>query len=290
MKKEYIFAGTSIFFWSTVPTVTKLLMGNSINSFQLLWASSLFACLSLLLFNLFSGNLKKMKHYRLKDLAIMALIGLPGTFFYYVFYYAGAARMLASQAFIVNYLWPIMSVVFACILLKERLTVRKVFAIVLSFLGVAIATSSELTSLNTNSLIGMGLCIAGAVSYGIFTALNQKFPYDKRISMMINTVVTFLLTTAINAVNNALFLPTAVQTLGIAWNGMLSIGIATTTWAMALDAGKTEKISNLAYITPFLSLVWTTLFLKEPFDPLNIVGLVIIVAGILLQFTKKKKA
>ena len=48
---------------------------------------------------------------------------------YYVFYYTGTSNMPASQAFIVNYLWPIMSVVFACIILKEKMTVPKIFAL-----------------------------------------------------------------------------------------------------------------------------------------------------------------
>ena len=87
MKKEYVFAGTAIFFWSTVPTVTKLLMGNSISHLQLLWASTFFAALALFCFNLFTGNIKKLKSYKLKDLCVMALIGLPGAFFYYIFYF-----------------------------------------------------------------------------------------------------------------------------------------------------------------------------------------------------------
>ena len=119
MKKTYLCAGTSIFFWSTVAVVTKLLLGTH-NNFQVLWISSLFAALFLLAVNIFTGNIRKLKSYSLKDFLISILIGLPGLFFYYVFYYAGADRMLASQAFIVNYLWPIMSVVFACIILKEK--------------------------------------------------------------------------------------------------------------------------------------------------------------------------
>ena len=289
MKKEYLFAGTSIFFWSTVPTVTKLLMGNSISHLQLLWASTFFAALALFCFNLFTGNIKKLKSYKLKDLCVMALIGLPGAFFYYIFYYAGAARMPASQAFIVNYLWPVMSIVFACIILKEKLTPRKLIAILISFVGVAIVTCSELSSLTADIAIGSVLCICGAVSYGIFTALNKKFLFDKRISMMVNYSVSFMLTTLINGINGDLFLPTGIQTLGIAWNGVLSIGISATCWAMALDCGKTERISNLAYITPFLSLVWTSLILKEPFNPFNLIGLVVIVGGILIQFGEKKK-
>lgn len=289
MKKEYVYAGVSIFCWSTVAVVTKLLLGE-LNQFQLLWVSSFFAGIFLLVVNLITGQLKKLKQWKIKDFAISALCGIPGTFLYYVFYYAGAARMEASHAFIINYLWPIMSVVFACVILKEKLTFKKVLAIAVSFVGVGIVSFSRLGSFSTDMLLGTVLCMLGAVCYGVFTALNRKVHYEKSLSMMVNYAVTFLLTTLINGLCGDLFLPTGLQALGMAWNGMFTMAAAGTLWILALERGKTEKISNLAYITPFLSLVWTTLILKEAFNPLSILGLAVIVSGILIQFERRKKA
>ena len=288
MKKAYFLAGTAILFWSTVATVAKLLM-KDMNNFQLLWMTSIFAAVFLLLVNVFTGNIKRLREYKPKDFLISALIGLPGTFFYYVFYYGGCSMMPASQSFIINYLWPIMSVVFACIILHEKMTVKKAVAIVMSFAGVIIVTGSGLMSFNKNMLLGALLCICGAVSYGLFTALNQKFYYEKRISMMINYFVTFILTTVINSATGNLFLPTPAQVGGFAWNGIFTVAIANTAWAVALESGKTAKISNLAYITPFLSLVWTSLILKEELSPWSVIGLTVIVGGILIQLTDKKQ-
>ncbi len=290
MKKSYLFAATAILFWSTVATTAKLLLG-SINNFQLLWMTSIFAAVFLLAVNLVTGNIKRLKEYKPKDFLISALIGLPGTFFYYVFYYAGTGIMTdASKAFIINYLWPIMSVVFACIILRERVTVRKVVAILMSFAGVIIVVAGGgFEAIDKSTLTGAALCVAGAVSYGIFTALNQKFYYEKRISMMINYFVTFTLTTVINGVSGNLFLPTLPQLGGFAWNGIFTVAIANTAWAVALESGKTAKISNLAYITPFLSLVWTSLILKEELSPYSLIGLVVIVAGIFVQLADRKK-
>ena len=61
-----------------------------------------------------------------------------------------------------------------------------------------------------------------------------------------------------------------------------------TKWVMALETGKTEKVSNLAYITPFLSLVWTHLFLNEAIKLNSLVGLIIIIFGILIQMKEKE--
>ncbi|MBR3942108.1 MAG: DMT family transporter, partial [Clostridia bacterium] len=116
MKKTYLYAGIAIFLWSTVATVCKILL-DEINSIQLLWMNASIAGLFLLVVNVITGNFKQYKNYKVKDYLKMASIGLPGTLFYYIFFYAGTDLMPASQAFIVNYLWPIMSVVCACIIL-----------------------------------------------------------------------------------------------------------------------------------------------------------------------------
>ena len=286
MKKTYIFACITIFFWSTVATVAKLLLG-SYNNFQVLWISSLFAFLFLLLVNILTGNIKRLKEYKLKDIIISILIGLPGTFFYYVFYYTGTSLMPASQAFIVNYLWPIMSVVFAWIILKEKMTLRKAIAIGLSFAGVVIVMGGGVSENNSSNLTGALCCVSGAISYGLFTSLNQKYGYDKRISMMLNYLVTFTLTSIINGISGKLFVPEFPEIIGFMWNGMFAIAVANTLWMLALESGKTAKISNLAYITPFISLIWTSLILKEEIRLTSVIGLMVIVMGILIQLKDK---
>lgn len=290
MKKSYLLAGLSILFWSTIATVSKLLL-NTLSTFQVLCISSLFAFLFLFAVNLVKGNLKKIKTFGWKDLLFMPLIGLPGVFLYNLCLYAGTARMLASQAFIVNYLWPIMSVIFACILLKEKMTVRKGIAIALSFLGVIIVTGGGLLSeFQMDTVIGAAFCASGAVCYGIFTALNQKYRYDKLFSMMLTYGATFLLTLLLCAFRGELFLPSPVVLLGLGWNGIFVMAVATTSWALALESGKTAKISNLAYITPFLSLIWTRIFLKEEISPFSFLGLAVIITGIFIQLKETKKS
>lgn len=289
MKKSYLLAGLAIFFWSTMATISKLLLG-FFSGNQVLAVSALFAGLFLLLKNIYTKNILKLKMYKFKDIIIMVLIGLPGIFLYNLFYYIGAARMPASQAFIINYLWPIMSVVFACILLRERLTLRKVVAIFLSFLGVVIVAGSDISSLNSSMIIGAVFIFLAAVSYGLFTGLNQKFQYDKNISQMFVYFVTFIITSLISALSGDAARVGIFECLGLAWNGVFVMGVATTSWTIALESGNTAKISNLAYITPFASLVWTSIFLKEKISIFSVLGLAVIVLGILIQLKDKKSA
>lgn len=288
MKKAYLFAGISIFFWSTTSVATKLLLG-SLNNFQLLWANAFFAFISLFVINIVTGNIKRLKEYKLRDYIISVLIGLPGGCMYYVFFYAGTAMLPASQAFIINYLWPIMSVVFACIILREKLTARKAIAIIMSFVGVAIVTFKGGFSFDVTTLIGAVYCILGAVCYGLFTALNKKMQYESRISMMINFFATFILTSVINASNGDIFIPSLAQNLGFAYSGIFAMAVTSTLWMIALNLGDTAKISNLAYVTPFLSLLWSMIILKEEFEISYLIGLLVIVLGIFVQLKDKKE-
>lgn len=282
MKKVYLYVATAIFCWSTIATVSKLLLGG-INCMQLLWINSFVAASALLVVSFANGKIKLLKNYKFKDYAITMMIGFPGTFFYYVFYYAGTDLMLASQAFIVNYLWPIMSVVFACVILKEKLTLRKIIAILVSFLGVAIVTGGDLLQMNSSTSLGVLMCILGAVSYGLFTALNKKMDYDKILTVMISYMGTFFVTTVINSINGDLFVPSLMQAPGFLWNGAFTMAVADTAWIMALKKGDTAKISNFAYVTPFLSMVWTALILKEAITLKAVIGLSIMVLGIFIQ-------
>lgn len=287
MKKSYLYAGISIFCWSTLATTSKLML-NKLDSIQLLWINSLIAGVFLAILNLFNGNFRACKDYKIKDYLIMAGAGLPGTFFYYIFYYSGTDLMPASQAFIINYLWPIMSVLFACIILKEKLTLKKMVAILISFIGVGIVIGGALKGFDQKTLLGAMYCILGAVSYGVFTALNKKVKYHKMLTLMVSYFTTFIITTVINSVNGALFMPQLGQMAGFLWNGIFTVAIADSFWALALEKGKTAKISNLAYITPFLSSVWTSVFLKEKITTNSIIGLVVIVLGIFIQLKDKK--
>jgi len=176
-----------------------------------------------------------------------------------------------------------MCVVFGCILLKDKLTVRRVIAFAVSFVGVMLVVGSDLLHFDKNTLAGAVFCALGAVCYGVFTAMNRKLDYDKRISLMIGFFVAFLLSGAVVLVNGETVTFGGIQLLGLGWNGICSYSIATICWMLALGQGKTAKIANLAYITPFLSLIWTSVFLKETISPWSVAGLAVIVLGIFIQ-------
>ena len=288
MKKQYFYASISILLWSTTATVTKLLLVN-LNSMQILLISSFFAFIFLLIVNAIKGNLKEIKKIKLKDCLHIFCIGLLGTFLYNLFLYLGINNMHASQAFIINYLWPIMTVIFACILLKEKMTSRKMIAIVLSFIGVIIVTSNGNLSIESSSLIGALFCILAAISYGLFSVLNKLKNYNKYLSIMLYYFSSFLVSLIYTLISKEWYIPRTNQLFGLLWIGLFTDAIAFTSWVLALEKGDTAKISNLAYVTPFLSLIWTGIILKEQIRIYSVIGLLIIILGIFTQLKETTK-
>jgi drug/metabolite transporter (DMT)-like permease len=162
----------------------------------------------------------------------------------------------------------------------------------LSFSGVVIAIGKDLIFFDSNTLIGVLCCVLGAVSYGLFTALTRKSGYDMTVSLMLSYFATFLITGVMMLISGDLPSVDWKQMLGFVWNGAVANGLANVIWMLALNAKDTAKISSLAYITPFLSLIWTAIFLGEKITVLSVVGLVVIVSGVLIPlfYEKYKKS
>ena len=288
MKKEYLYAAVPIFFWGSTAAVTKVLLEYT-GRFQILFFSSLIATATLLVINLSTGAMKELRSYRPKDFLRLCPLGVLGLFTYYSLLYTSIDRMAAQDAFIINYLWPIMTVVFSCIFLREKITVRTVIALLLSFLGVAVvATKGRLLSFEFTDPIGI-LCSAGAaVAYGLFSALNKKESGSPFLNMMLFYGSTCICTGLLLVFMGDFHFSgtTPIFWAGTAWMGLLTQGLSYACWAKALKLGNTARISNLAFITPFLSLIYGLVLLKEPIELSSVIGLVFIVAGVLFQMKR----
>ena len=282
MKKNYMYALATVLIWSTMAAVVKAILSD-IPNMQALAVSSYFSFLFLLLTNLRGGKLKTLKNYVPKDIGIMAGLGFLGMFLYSALYYYGIARLTSQEACILNYLWPIMLVVFSCILLKEKMTLMKGIAMLCSFLGIVILSFGGTGSAGA-ALPGMLACIAAAVCYGLFSVLNKKADYDQNIAMMVIWLTTAVCATVLGLLTEDWVPVRGVQWLGILWLGVVVDGLAYLLWALALNGTKnTAVIANLAYLTPFLSLAVSAVFLKEQLQPRTFLALVFIIGGILLQ-------
>jgi drug/metabolite transporter (DMT)-like permease len=75
-----------------------------------------------------------------------------------------------------------------------------------------------------------------------------------------------------------------VYLLGTVYIGLFEMGITFFLWMKGLQLSKNKaKTSALAYFSPFLSLVFISLILRETILPSSVIGLVFIIGGILYQ-------
>ncbi|MBQ3404732.1 MAG: DMT family transporter [Oscillospiraceae bacterium] len=86
-----------------------------------------------------------------------------------------------------------------------------------------------------------------------------------------------------------LSLPSPHQLAGLAVYGVFCDGVAYVTWLLAIERGNTAVISNLAYITPFISLLVTHYILGEAVTLYSVLGLLLIITGIAVQLSTRHK-
>lgn len=292
MKKNYTFALITILIWASMASMVKLLLAN-IPNLEALAISSVFAFLFLLIINIKTGKIKEMKQYTPKQYGVMAGLGFLGLFLYSALYYYGIGELSSQEACILNYLWPMMIVLFSCLILKERLTILKGVAMLCSFLGIVILSMGQNGGGTGNTTFGMVACVLAAACYGLFSVLNKKADYDQNITMMVIWLTVAVCSFAVGPFLEEWVPVRGVQWLGILWLGVMTDAVAYLLWALALKGVKdTAKIANLAYLTPFLSVLCSAMVLKEKIKVQALVALVLIVGGIVLQsvFEGKTKA
>ena len=283
MKKEFLMAGVTVILWSTLPAVSKLII-SQLDAFSTTFYVSLIAALTLFVINLVRGGLKSYTKYSLKDYARITGLGFLGLGCYTMLYYAGISYLTSQIAAIINYMWPIMIVLFSCIILRERLTGRKLAAMLISFSGMMIICAQGLFGGGESfSRIGMVCCLLAAVCYGIYSAFNKKYDYDQWIVLNVAFAVTALFSGAYCAVSDDFGTLSLSMIPGLLWIGIFVNAIAYVLWGMAVNQGETARISILAYICPFLSLIFGRLLLDEHISMSALAGLVFIVGGVFVQ-------
>ncbi|MFA6023736.1 MAG: DMT family transporter [Candidatus Gracilibacteria bacterium] len=286
-KLAYIYTVLAILLWGSTASVSKLIL-QDISSIQLIFYSFPFTIVGLFLIMLFQGKLKDLTTYKKQDIWKLAGMGFLGCFLYYVFLFGAIERTSAQEAFVVNYLWPVMVVIFGVLLLREKFTGRTVISILLSFIGVAIVVSKgEWMSLDNLNLTAILMAASGAMVYGLFSVLGKKLKYEVFSSMFYYYLFGF-----IYVLLSVLFfseIPSLdmKQVAGLAWIGFFTNGLAFVFWFKALEIGETAKVSNLVFLTPFASLIFIHFLVGEPILISSIIGLVLIVLGVLIQSYKK---
>lgn len=289
--KAYLFAIGAILMWSTVPTAFKLGLRHQ-GSYELLSGATLVSVAVLFLILIISGKVSTLKRLSKKDLWFSALMGLLNPMGYYLVLFKAYSILPAQVAQPLNMIWPIVLVLISIPLLKQRIRLVNILAMVISFTGVAIISFQGGTAgQNPENGLGIVLALSTSVIWSFYWIFNVKDTRDRVVRLFLNFLFA-LVYLAIGGFIRGSFLPDSAENwLPAIYIGLFEMGIAFVLWLKALEySTTTDRVSNLVYIAPFLNLVFVNLILGEQIFFTTVFGIVLLVTGILVQNIKKSDA
>lgn len=291
-KKAYIFALSAVFFWSTVAAAFKISL-EYLDFLQMLFYSSIFSAIVLFLVIIFEKKTQLIFKQSKKDLMNSALLGFLNPFFYYFLLFKAYDLLQAQEALSLNYTWSIMLVLLSIPLLKQKIKLASIFALLISFAGVLFITSKgEFGSFQFNN-IGTAAALGSSVIWALYWILNMKDNREQTIRLFTNFLFGIFFISIILPLISSYSIPNIRGLLGTMYIGAFEMGITFVFWLKALDYSETTaKIANLIYLSPFLSLIIIYFAVGEKISVFTVIGLVLIITGIFLQrrFDKKQIA
>jgi drug/metabolite transporter (DMT)-like permease len=286
-KKAMLFAFAAVLMWSTVATAFKITL-SYFSPIQMLWIASSITLLLLTIICFFQGKLSQLKVTFLKRPLFYVAMGLINPFIYYLTLFYAYDLLPAQQAQSLNYTWAIMLSILAVPVLGQKLTRFDISAIILGYLGVLIvATKGDLFTLHFSSGFGVFLALLSTLlwaSYWIFNSKNNADPILSLLICFLISVPIIMLFVPILSEYPLITINNWQGWLGAIYIGLFEMGFAFVAWLMAMRyAQNTAKISNLIFISPFISLILLNQLVGEEIYPATIVGLLLIIIGLIVQ-------
>ncbi len=148
-------------------------------------------------------------------------------------------------------------------------------------MGVAVIVFGKDTAHTTTSfnLLADLLVILAACCYGLFSAFGKKLRYDKLVATFYYYLAACILAMLTLPFFFDVRMLSLTELLGAAWIGAMTNGIATYLWFKALESGEVVRAASLVFLTPFVSLLYISIFLHEPITLSSVLGLILILAG-----------
>ncbi len=284
MKKEYIYGLLAIFFWSTAATAFKIALKN-IDFIQLLFYSSFISFIILLITLLVQNKFQEIFCFSAKQYATSALVSVLNPFGYYLILLKAYSILPAQIAQPLNYTWPIMLVILSVPFLHQKMTFKNIAAVFISFCGVfVISSQGNIGNFHFTNPFGVALASGSSVVWAMYWIFNVRDKRDEIIKLFFN----FLFGTIYIGISVLLFssfyIKSSEVVLPVIWVGCFEMGFTFVLWLKALQLSKNNaKISNLVFLSPFLSLLFIHLILGEQIYFTTLIGLVIIILGIIVN-------
>lgn len=237
---------------------------------------------------------RKLLLPKLENTPKIALVGLFQTIIQYFFFYVGLAHTSGAKGTIISgsssfFAILISSLIFA----QEKLTVKKIIACIVGFLGIIVVNLNGFT-LDFN-IMGDVFVLLSAVSLGFSSVLIKKFSKDE--DPVVISGYQFILGGAVMVIV-ALCLGGKFDSFDLAGAGILTYlsflsAVAYALWGVLLKYNPVSKVTIFSFMTPVFGVLLTKLILPEEsnVDPLSLIASLILVSlGVfMLNYVKPTK-
>jgi drug/metabolite transporter (DMT)-like permease len=182
-------------------------------------------------------------------------LGIGGLFGYHALYFMALRLAPPATAGLINYLWPLLIVLFSALLPGERLRVHHVAGALLGLIGtVVLIAGSGGVGFAQDQAPGLAASFVAAFVWATYSVLSRRF--DK---VPTDAVAGFCLATAILAAGchwlfeETRWPTTAVQWLAVAGLGVAPVGAAFYAWDFGVKRGDIRVLGAASYAAPVLS-------------------------------------
>ena len=188
-------------------------------------------------------------------------LGVYGLFGYHALYFLALKTAPAVEANLVNYLWPLLIVLFSALLPGERLRWFHVAGAALGLAGAAILTlGGGKLALSWAFALGYGAALGCALVWSSYSVLSRRFGEVPSDSVGGFCAATAILGFVAHALFEAPLWPQGWQWAAVAALGVGPVGLAFYLWDHGMKRGDIRALGALSYATPLLSTVLLILF------------------------------
>ena len=289
-KKAYLYGLLTVLFWSTVASAFKLSL-KYLDYLQLLLYSSTVSILVLTGVLLLQGKGRRLFSCSRRAYLRSLMLGFLNPFLYYTVLFKAYDLLPAQEAQPLNYTWAITLTLLSIPLLNQRIGVKDIVAVLVSYSGVlVISTHGHLLSFRFSNPVGAALALGSTIIWALYWIYNTKDDRDPVVGLLLNFVFGLPWVVAACLVFSTLWISNIRGLLGAVYVGIFEMGITFVLWLSALKLSEnTAKVGNLIFMSPFLSLVFIHYLVGEDILPSTFVGLMLIVAGLIIQQLKVRR-
>ena len=238
--------------------------------------------------------LKEGKHWLPSkgELILGIQMGIIGMTFYHLFFFTALKYTSVTNASVINGSMPVITALLAWVFLKEKLTRRKIFYILLAFLGVVLTITNWKVSVIAKMTFNKGdlLMLCGTISWASYGILTKKYSKDTSpIKLMAYALLVCTLVVAPFALREVVLYKSLSVPLenyySIVYMALLPTVVGYTIQQKAIRDLGPSTAALFINLVPIFSIVLSVIILDEKVKPLTYVsGLIIIFA--VYRYTK----